>query len=63
MESFKVKTNGLNKPTVAIIGASIAGLSSANVLNRLGAKVTVFEKFNSGFHNRGGGLGSDLSLL
>lgn len=49
---------------VAVIGASIGGLSAANVLNRLGFEVTVFEAFSSGFQNRGGALGSvDLQLL
>jgi 2-polyprenyl-6-methoxyphenol hydroxylase-like FAD-dependent oxidoreductase len=49
---------------VAVVGASLGGLSAANVLNRLGAKVTVFECFPSGFHERGGALGSvDARLL
>ena len=49
---------------VAIIGSSIGGLSAANVLNRLGFEVTIFEAFSEGFHNRGGALGSvDIKLL
>lgn len=49
---------------VAVIGSSIGGLSAANVLNRLGFKVTVFEAFFEGFQNRGGALGSvDIQLL
>jgi 2-polyprenyl-6-methoxyphenol hydroxylase-like FAD-dependent oxidoreductase len=49
---------------VAVIGCSIGGLSAANVLNRLGFEVTVFEGFSEGFHNRGGALGSvDIQLL
>lgn len=49
---------------VAVIGCSIGGLSAANVLNRLGFEVTVFEAFSEGFHNRGGALGSvDIQLL
>jgi 2-polyprenyl-6-methoxyphenol hydroxylase-like FAD-dependent oxidoreductase len=49
---------------VAVIGCSLGGLSAANVLNRLGFEVTVFEAFSEGFHNRGGALGSvDIQLL
>lgn len=49
---------------VAVIGCSISGLSVANVLNRLGFEVTVFEAFSEGFQNRGGALGSvDIQLL
>jgi 2-polyprenyl-6-methoxyphenol hydroxylase-like FAD-dependent oxidoreductase len=49
---------------VAIVGASLGGLSAANVLHRLGCKVQVFEAFGTGFHKRGGALGSvDVSLL
>lgn len=46
------------KLKIAIVGSSIGGLSAANVLNRLGFEVTVFEAFSSGFQNRGGALGS-----
>jgi 2-polyprenyl-6-methoxyphenol hydroxylase-like FAD-dependent oxidoreductase len=49
---------------IAIIGSSIGGLSAANVLNRLGFEVTIFEAFSEGFHNRGGALGAvDIQLL
>ena len=49
---------------VAVIGCSIGGLSAANVFNRLGFEVTVFEAFSEGFQNRGGALGSvDIQLL
>lgn len=49
---------------IAVIGCSIGGLSAANVLNRLGFEVTVFEAFSEGFQNRGGALGSvDIQLL
>jgi 2-polyprenyl-6-methoxyphenol hydroxylase-like FAD-dependent oxidoreductase len=49
---------------VAIVGSSLGGLSAANVLNRLGFEVTVFEAFSEGFQNRGGALGSvDIQLL
>jgi 2-polyprenyl-6-methoxyphenol hydroxylase-like FAD-dependent oxidoreductase len=49
---------------VAVIGCSIGGLSIANVLNRLGFEVIVFEAFSEGFQNRGGALGSvDTQLL
>jgi 2-polyprenyl-6-methoxyphenol hydroxylase-like FAD-dependent oxidoreductase len=49
---------------VAIVGASLGGLSAANVLHRLGAQVEVFEYFPHGFHDRGGALGAvDTDLL
>ena len=49
---------------VAIVGASLGGLSVANVLHRLGAQVEVFEYFPHGFHDRGGALGAvDTDLL
>ena len=55
---------GIQNLKVAVIGSSIGGLSAANVLNRLGFEVTVFEAFTEGFHNRGGALGSvDIQLL
>jgi 2-polyprenyl-6-methoxyphenol hydroxylase-like FAD-dependent oxidoreductase len=37
---------------VAIVGASLGGLSAANVLHRLGANVQVYESFPSGFHRK-----------
>lgn len=49
---------------VAIVGASLGGLSVANVAHRLGAVVSVFELFPSGFHLRGGALGAvDVDLI
>ena len=49
---------------VAVVGASLGGLSAANMLNRLGANVSVFDCFPAGFHTRGGGLGAvDTGLL
>mmetsp|Transcript_34802 Transcript_34802/g.76155 ORF Transcript_34802/g.76155 Transcript_34802/m.76155 type:complete len:377 (+) Transcript_34802:165-1295(+) len=42
---------------VGIVGASIAGLSVANVLHRKGFSVKIFEAFGHGFQNRGGALG------
>ncbi|MGB2129048.1 MAG: FAD-dependent monooxygenase [Flavicella sp.] len=54
----------VQKLKVAVIGCSISGLSAANVLNRLGFEVTVFEAFSEGFQDRGGALGAvDLQLL
>ena len=54
----------LKNISIAIIGASIGGLSSANTLQRLGCKIKVFEAFPSSFHNRGGALGAvDKCLL
>lgn len=53
-----------NQLNVAISGASLGGLSAANVLHRLGANVTVFESFSHGFHTRGGALGAvDVDML
>jgi hypothetical protein len=50
---------------IAIVGASLGGLSAANALHRVplplgqpAPKVTIFEQFPSGFHERGGALGS-----
>jgi 2-polyprenyl-6-methoxyphenol hydroxylase-like FAD-dependent oxidoreductase len=49
---------------VAVVGASLGGLSVANVLHRLGARVEVFECFGHGFHTRGGALGAvDVELV
>lgn len=49
---------------VAVVGASLGGLSVANALQRAGARVSVFELYPSGFHLRGGALGSvDLGLV
>jgi len=49
---------------VAVVGASLGGLSVANVVHKLGAKVAVFELFPEGFHNRGGALGAvDIGLV
>ena len=48
---------------VGIVGASIGGLSAANCLRQLGVKVTVYEKFDSEFSQRGGGVNADMSLL
>ncbi|MFT6822169.1 MAG: 2-polyprenyl-6-methoxyphenol hydroxylase-like FAD-dependent oxidoreductase [Myxococcota bacterium] len=56
-----MSTTGLR---VAVVGASLGGLSAANVLRRLGVQVEVFEAFPHGFHRRGGALGAvDTSLL
>jgi len=49
---------------IAVVGASLGGLSVANVLHRLGARVEVFECFGHGFHTRGGALGAvDVKLV
>lgn len=49
---------------IAVVGASLGGLSVANVLQRLGARVEVYECFGHGFHNRGGALGAvDVELV
>ncbi|KAJ3023776.1 UNVERIFIED_CONTAM: hypothetical protein HDU68_008459 [Siphonaria sp. JEL0065] len=42
---------------IAIVGGSLAGLAAATVLIRLGIIVTVFEKYNGSFENRGSSLG------
>jgi 2-polyprenyl-6-methoxyphenol hydroxylase-like FAD-dependent oxidoreductase len=49
---------------IAVVGASLGGLSAANVLRQLGFDVQVYELFAKGFEKRGGALGSvDLGLL
>jgi 2-polyprenyl-6-methoxyphenol hydroxylase-like FAD-dependent oxidoreductase len=49
---------------IAVVGASLGGLSVANVLRQLGARVEVFEAYPQGFHRRGGALGAvDVALL
>jgi 2-polyprenyl-6-methoxyphenol hydroxylase-like FAD-dependent oxidoreductase len=49
---------------IAVVGASLGGLSAANVLRQLGHDCQIFEAFPHGFHDRGGALGSvDLGLL
>lgn len=48
---------------IAVVGASLGGLSAANVLRQIG-DVQVFELFARGFEKRSGALGSiDLDLL
>lgn len=48
---------------VAVVGASIAGLSAAIAFHRLGATVRVFEAFPVGFEKRGAAFGFvDVSL-
>mmetsp|Transcript_70336 Transcript_70336/g.198454 ORF Transcript_70336/g.198454 Transcript_70336/m.198454 type:complete len:374 (+) Transcript_70336:49-1170(+) len=42
---------------VAVVGASLGGLASANVLFQLGFTVHVYERGDSTFENRGHGLG------
>lgn len=57
-------SNPISGQRVAIVGASLGGLSAANVLHQLGARVEVFESFPHGFHDRGGALGAvDTELL
>jgi 2-polyprenyl-6-methoxyphenol hydroxylase-like FAD-dependent oxidoreductase len=49
---------------IAVVGASLGGLSAANVLRQLGFDAQVYELFAKGFDKRGGALGSvDLGLL
>lgn len=49
---------------VAVVGASLGGLSVANVLVRCGADVEVYECFANSFGDRGGALGSvDVALM
>lgn len=52
----------LSQLRVGVVGASIAGLSVANVLTRAGAHVSVFERGSESFGERGGGLGVSLDL-
>eukprot|EP00040_Diaphanoeca_grandis_P006781 m.38604 g.38604 ORF g.38604 m.38604 type:complete len:373 (-) comp17964_c1_seq1:39-1157(-) len=49
---------------VAVVGASLGGLSVANVLRQQGHRVTVYELFHTTFHDRGGALGAvDTTLV
>lgn len=49
---------------IAVVGASLGGLSAGNILHQLGFDVQVYELFEQGFETRGGALGSvDLNLL
>lgn len=49
---------------IAVVGASLGGLSVANVFRQLGFNVQVYELFAKGFERRGGALGSvDLDLI
>lgn len=62
--SISIMSSPLTNLRVAVVGASLGGLSIANVAHRLGATVSVWEAFPSGFHLRGGALGSvDTELL
>lgn len=61
LENNSTAVSGLR---VAVVGASLGGLSAANVLSRCGAHVKVYECFHTGFEDRGGALGSvDVTLL
>lgn len=42
---------------VAVIGGSLGGLAAANAFHRLGASVSVFEKYSRSFEKRGAGMG------
>jgi len=48
---------------IGVVGASLAGLSVANVLKRAGGRVTVFEQGPESFGARGGGLGVSVELV
>jgi 2-polyprenyl-6-methoxyphenol hydroxylase-like FAD-dependent oxidoreductase len=52
----------LSQLQIGVVGASLAGLSVANVLERAGAAVTLFERGGASFAGRGGGLGLSLEL-
>ena len=55
---------GVEGMRAAVVGASLAGLSAANVLVRLGMKEDVLEAFETTFHHRGGALGHvDVGLV
>ena len=62
--AFEPPANVVKDLRVAIVGASLGGLSVANVLHRLGGQVEVFEYYPHSFHDRGGALGNvDVGLL
>merc|ERR1711998_26220 len=49
---------------VAIVGGSLGGLATANIVHRLGGSVTVFEKAETTFEKRGACLGFvDVDML
>jgi len=49
---------------IAIVGASLGGLSMGNILNQLGYTVKIYEIYFEGFQNRGGALGMvDVDLV
>jgi len=59
-----MKKSSIARTRAAVVGASLGGLSAANVLRQLGAQVEVFEVYPHGFHDRGGALGYvDVPLL
>lgn len=62
--STQVGNTSVSGLRVAVVGASLGGLSAANVLVRCGADVKVYECFAHSFHDRGGALGSvDVALM
>merc|ERR1712137_18037 len=53
-----------NALKVAVLGGSLAGLSAAHSLMRIGAEVTIFEKSHEAFDKRGACLGFvDVDML
>src|SRR5437762_9214807 len=52
----------LSQLHIGVVGASLAGLSVANVLERAGARPTLLERGDASFEQRGGGLGVALEL-
>ncbi len=58
-----VKRSATPEPTVAIVGASMGGLTAAILLGQLDIEVRVFERFAPDSGPRGAGIGVDLDLI
>ncbi len=57
------KRSATPEPTVAIVGASMGGLTTAILLGQLDIEVKVFERFAPDSGPRGAGIGVDLDLI
>ncbi|KNC77017.1 hypothetical protein SARC_10509 [Sphaeroforma arctica JP610] len=61
---MNTSTSWLTNLRVAVVGASVGGLSVANVVHQLGVYVQVYERSPKGFQDRGGAISAiDLVLL
>jgi 2-polyprenyl-6-methoxyphenol hydroxylase-like FAD-dependent oxidoreductase len=58
-----MSNDGRHGPHALVVGGSLAGLTAALALARVGARVSVLERSPAGHYEGGGGLGVDLPLL